>query len=184
MYPFWRFATVYVRAQRRPRLSAGDEGRLALRVGLGDLDIYPELNNGRHLTLMDLGRIDFAIRTGLFALLRPKRWALVVAGASVRYRHPLPAFARFELSTQLGRDETWFYFHQRTEHAGRVCSAALVRTAIRSRSGVVPSAEVLSTLGDTSLPEQVPQWVAAWAVAETLRPWPTSNDHAPGSGGT
>jgi len=175
MYPFIRLALTILKAGRRPRLCAAEEGRIELRALLGDIDIYPELNNGRHLTLMDLGRLDFTVRTGLFRLLKPNGWALVVAGASVRFRHRIPAFSRFVISSQLvGRDRFWFYFHQKTERQGRICSAALVKTGIASKAGMVPTGKVLSAAGDASLAEEVPNWVAAWSSAEALRPWSDS----------
>ena len=49
-----------------------------------DLDIWMELNNGRTLTLYDLGRIPMAIRAGLIAVLRREGWGITVAGVSVR----------------------------------------------------------------------------------------------------
>jgi len=178
VYPYFRLVTTYFGARRRPRLGLSDESRIRLRALPGDVDFYPELNNGRHLTLMDLGRLDLAVRTGLIALLRPRGWGLAVAGASVRYRHRIPLLARFLLVTRLvGRDRLWFYVEQRTELDGRVRSSALLRVGITGRQGVVPTAEVLTALGDVSLPEEVPEWVAAWAAADTQRPWP---EPAPG----
>ena len=44
-----------------------------------DLDIWLELNNGRALTLYDLGRIPLAKRVGLIDVLRRQRWGLTMA---------------------------------------------------------------------------------------------------------
>jgi len=172
MYPFIRLVSTYCTARHRRRLTAAEESRLVFRVLVSDIDFYPELNNGRHLTLMDMGRLDLAIRTGIFDLLRPNRWGLVVAGASVRYRHRLPLFSRFVLSTQIvGRDRLWFYFHQKTIHRGMICSAALVRAGLTSRDGVVPTDDVMDAVGDASVSDGMPDWVAAWSSADELRPW-------------
>src|SRR3712207_9518184 len=51
-----------------------------------DLDVFGELNNGRALTLYDLGRLPWSARIGLTRVLRAQRWQIAVAGASVRYR--------------------------------------------------------------------------------------------------
>ena len=56
-----------------------------------DLDLWLELNNGRTLTLFDLGRMPLARRTGLEAALRAHGWGLTVAGVSVRYRRRIRA---------------------------------------------------------------------------------------------
>lgn len=172
MYPFFRLAATVIAARRRPRLGAGDESRLDLRVLLGDIDVYPELNNGRHLMLMDLGRVDLAVRTGLWAQLRARRWALVTAAASVRYRHRVPLFGRLTVHSRIvGRDRLWFYVHQEIRHRGRLSSSALIRSGLAARGGLVPTAEILAAIGDTALPEQVPDWVGAWLSADALRPW-------------
>ena len=77
------------------RFELGAVGTLRMVVWPSDIDFYPEMNNGRHLTLMDLGRIDIAVRTGLFRLVHSKGWGFVAAGASVRFRHPLRPFRTF-----------------------------------------------------------------------------------------
>lgn len=177
MYPFFRLATTVMKARRRPRLAVGGESRLDLRVWLGDIDVYPELNNGRHLMLFDLGRVDLAVRTGLWDALRPRRWALVTAAASVRYRHRVPLFGRLTVRTRIaGRDRLWFYMHQEIRHAGRIASSALIRSGLAARGGLVPTGEILAALGDASMPEQVPEWVAAWIAADALRPWDDGRD--------
>ena len=50
----------------RPRLDpARDVSRLAFRVWPHDLDTSLHMNNGRYWTLMDHGRADIMIRSGL-----------------------------------------------------------------------------------------------------------------------
>lgn len=175
MYPYFRCLEILARARFRPLLQIEDESVLRMRVWPGDLDFYPEMNNGRHLSLMDLGRLDFAARTGLLSLVRQRGWGLVVGGASIRYRRRLPPWRRFRLRTRLlGHDGRWFYFDQRTERQEETCSAALIRAGIRNRDGLVPAHEVLQALGVKSWTHELPDWVAAWVRADGLRPWPES----------
>ncbi len=174
MYPYFRLIKVALRASFGERLSLGDESVLELRVMPGDVDFYPELNNGRQLTMMDLGRIDLAIRTGLVKALFRKGWGLMVGGASVRYRHRLRLFEKYSLRTAfVGHEPLWFYFHQKLEQGGRTCSAALIRGAITSPSGIVPIEEVFAATGAPKREPELPEWVRAWAEAEKLRPWET-----------
>lgn len=173
MYPYFRLAKVLLTAQFRPRLSFDQESELHLRIWPGDIDFYPEVNNGRHLTLMDLGRIDLAARSGLFGILHRQGWGLTVGGASVRFRHRVPPFRRVRLRTKaVGRDDRWFYFHQEIAMDGRVCSGALVRAGIVSRGGLVPVDEVLEAVGRRGWGPTLPEWVCAWIEAENRRPWP------------
>ncbi|KPL13359.1 MAG: hypothetical protein AMS26_14785 [Bacteroides sp. SM23_62] len=172
MYPYLRLFQILIKARFGPSMNVNDASVLKLRVFLGDLDFYPELNNGRHLTLMDLGRLDLAMRTGLMRTVRKQKWGLVVAGASVRYRHRLKAFKRFQLHTRIvAIDARWFYFHQSTIRKGNIHSSALVRAGITSKQGLVPVKKVLDALGVSDWNPGMPEWVKAWSEAEELRPW-------------
>ena len=172
MYPYLRLFRILSTGKSGKRTDLREERVLSLRVGLFDIDPFIELNNGRHLTLMDLGRFDLAKRTGLLKLVKDKGWGLAVAGASVRYRHRLKLFQSFTLHTQaVGFDEKWFYFHQKTVRKGKIHSAALVRTAVTSSGGIVKTPEVLAAMGYEDMDFEVPDWIRAWSDADELRPW-------------
>lgn len=64
-----------------------------------------------------------------------------------------------------------FIFIKKTVSKGKIHSAALVRTAITSSNGIVKSNEVLEAMGYEDIKYHVPDWVAAWAKADELRPW-------------
>lgn len=175
MYPFYRIFKLLATAKRKPKLSVMGESVLHMRVWPGDIDIFNELNNGRHLTMMDFGRFDLASRSGLLQLVKEKRWGLVVAGASVRYRHRLHLFNKFELHTKVaGFDEKWFYFHQEIIRNTKIHSSALIRTAVTSKKGIVNVCDVIKELGINIEKKPLPEWVKAWADAEELRPWESS----------
>ncbi|MEZ5476592.1 MAG: acyl-CoA thioesterase [Thiolinea sp.] len=100
---------------RCTRLPPDSQGTLGNRFSLPpwDLDMFGEMNNGRVLTLYDLGRFDLVIRTGFMKIMRAQRWGLVVAGASVRYRRRVRLFDRVRLRTQIvGFDQRWIYIVQ------------------------------------------------------------------------
>ncbi len=171
MYPYFRLLKVGASTFFRPPLALGEVSEIKMRVWLGDLDFYPELNNGRHLALMDMGRLDFAARSGFLRTATQKKWTLAVAGISVRYRRRLLPLRSFILKTELiGYDERWFYFHQRTEREGKVCSSALVRVALTSKKGLVPVEEALQATDASDWQPILPDWVQAWIEAEKVRP--------------
>jgi len=171
LYPYLRLFQTMIRAKFQPPMNVDDESILKMRVLFSDIDIYPELNNGRYLTLMDLGRLELAQRTGLWRTVRKQKWGLAVAGASIRYRHRLKAFRRFQLHTRIvAADKRWFYFHQYTSRKGKTYSSALVRTGITSKQGLVPVRKVLEALEVPDWDPGMPEWVEAWSQAEELRP--------------
>jgi len=171
MYPYLRLARVIFSARFKPRLRMDGTSELKMRVWPNDIDTYPELNNGRHLILMDLGRIDFAARSGLLKKVHQLRWSFVVAGASVRYRRRLPHWGRFILKTRAaGYDHRWFYFYQETERDGKICSSALIRAGVLSKEGIVAAKKVLEVLGTEDWAPDLPHWIQAWIEADELRP--------------
>jgi acyl-CoA thioesterase FadM len=172
MYPYFRLIRILFNAKRKDSLNLNDESILKMRVFLGDIDFYPELNNGRHLTMMDMGRMDLAQRTGLLKIVHEQKWGFAVSGASVRYRHRLKALQRFLLHTRvIAIDDRWFYFHQNTVRKGKTHSSALVRAGVTSKQGLVPVKKVLDAMGIPDWNPGMPQWVQAWSEAEELRPW-------------
>jgi acyl-CoA thioesterase FadM len=173
MYPFLRLALADVGARRAATLPL--EGVHVSRVTCLPFDIDPwrELNNGRTLTLYDLGRIPLVIRVGLAAILRRQGWGIAIAGASVRYRRRVRAWNRLEMrSSFAGRDTRFLYVHQSFWHGAEPMSSALLRSAVTRAAGIVPTAEVLEALGRPDWNPELPAWVAAWIMAEETRPWP------------
>ena len=152
------------------RFELGAVGTLRMVVWPSDIDFYPEMNNGRHLTLMDLGRIDIAVRTGLFRLVHSKGWGFVADGASVRFRRPLRPFRTFELRTKpLGHDGRWFYFLQETVQREQICSSVLLRGGIRDKGGLVPAEKILQAMGNSHWNPELPAWVQQWIDADSVR---------------
>lgn len=174
MYPFVRLAWITAMAPRRKQLAPGEVGELSLTAWPWDCDVFLELNNGRQLTLFDLGRFDLAMRNGLMKIVRERKWGFVVGGASVQFRKRIFPFDRFILRTEIaGWDEKWFYFLQTTLKGDAPCSQALVRAAvIAGRQGTVPTADVAAALGLPEAPQPPPEWIQAWSDAERQRPWP------------
>lgn len=138
-----------------------------------DIDLWRELNNGRTLTLFDLGRIPLARRTGLWQTLKRERWGLTIAGATVRYRKRIRVFETVEMrSRAVGWDHRFIYMEQSMWKGEDCTTHALYRGAITDRNGIVAPERVLAAMGlDTTSPE-LPGWVQAWIEAERQRPWP------------
>ncbi|SES06358.1 Thioesterase-like superfamily protein [Tranquillimonas rosea] len=142
-----------------------------------DIDVWMELNNGRTLTLYDLGRLVLFRRIGLVDLMRRERWAGTVAGASVRYRRRVRMFDRIEMRSRLiGWDERFFYLEQGMWVRGICTSHVLLRTAVTDRTGMLPTARVAEVAGMPPDSPALPEWVHAWGAADATRPWPPEID--------
>lgn len=172
MYPYLRLGLEILLARRAPPLPIYGVHVSHHVCWPWDIDPWGELNNGRTLTLYDLGRVPLALRTGLGAALRSNRWGMTVAGSSVRYRRRVRPFQRVEMrSAFVGNDARFLYVQQAMYRGTEALSSALIRGAVTSRDGIVPTDRVLAALGHRgTLPP--PPWVDAWARADSLRPWP------------
>jgi acyl-CoA thioesterase FadM len=159
-----RLLRVLVRGALGPRLGLLDPSVIDLLVWPNDLDFNGHMNNGRYLTLMDLGRIDLFLRNGLGRLVVSRRWRPVVGAATIGFRRSLTPFQSYVLHTRLiGWDEKWLYFEQVFRRENQDYALATVRVLARGRNGNIPSSEVIQALeGPTespALPESVRLWV-------------------------
>lgn len=138
-----------------------------------DIDPWKDLNNGRTLTLFDLGRITLAQRTGLNAALMRNRWGIVVAGNTTRYRKRITMMQRFEMRTRcIGWDQRFVYMEQSMWHGGECCNHILIRGAITSKAGIVPPQRAVEAMGHVGESPALPDWVRHWIAADHERPWP------------
>ncbi|MCB5411041.1 acyl-CoA thioesterase [Pseudogemmobacter faecipullorum] len=174
MYPLIRMMAVFLQARRAPQIQALDTLVSHHICMPWDIDPWMELNNGRTLTLYDLGRIGLAARTPLGKTLRQRRWGMAVAGASVRYRKRIRAFDRFEMRSRLlGWDERFLYLEQSIWRQGECASQVLIRGAVtKGARGILPPAELAAVLGLAPESPALPRWAMAWIAAEAERPWP------------
>jgi acyl-CoA thioesterase FadM len=173
MYPFLRMFKELARARRMPRLGLFDTHVSHHICWPWDLDPWVELNNGRTLTLFDLGRLPLGLRTGIHEHLVRNRWGLTVAGSSVRYRRRVTVFSRLTTYSRcLGWDARFLYTEQSMWKGEECTSQVLIRSAIVSKAGMVPPAELAKAAGASPESPELPDWVKAWIAAEAVRPWP------------
>ncbi|HIJ38034.1 MAG TPA: thioesterase family protein [Rhodospirillaceae bacterium] len=145
------------------RLTALEPSHLFFHVLPNDLDINLHMNNARYLSVMDLGRADLLVRTGLWGRLWRSGAHPVLAGSVVRYRRPLAPFQRYQLLSRLvGWDERWFYIEHRIESHQAVACVALVKGTFLSPSGRLSPAEMAKLINWTAEPPPLPSWVGLW----------------------
>ena len=75
--------------------------RLRLRCWLSDSDINRHMNNSRYLALMDVGRWHFMLVTGMWRVMRDRRWYPVAVRVEIDYKKSIHPGELFELETEL-----------------------------------------------------------------------------------
>lgn len=161
---YFRLLVFSLRVRFRSRLSIWDTSHVRFRVNPSDLDVMRHMNNGRYLTLMDLGRMDLMVRSGFWQRITEQGWYPVVAGQSITYRKSLQLWERFDLASRvLGFDDRWIYMEQVFRRDGTVAADAIVRARfLRASGGSVPMDEVRALAGPSPESLELPAWVSAW----------------------
>ena len=145
---YLRFLMVFIRALFKPRMQTLDTSVLHFHVLPNDLDLNRHMNNGRYLSLMDLGRIDLMTRIGLFTLARKNSWLPIVGTVHMRYRRPLKLFQAFEMRTRITYwDDKWVFIEQAIISRGKICALGTVQGLIRGKDGNIPTAYLMKQLG-------------------------------------
>jgi len=179
MFPFIRLAKDLFFVRRQPALAQVTDTHVSHHICWPqDLDIFLELNNGRALTLFDLGRIALAKRVGLLDTLRRERWGLTMAGSSVRYRRRIHGFEKFEVRSRVVCwDDKFTYLEQSMwKRNGECANHVLYRVAVTDKNGLVRTDRLQSALGLDAPSPPFPAWIANWCAAEDTRPWPPMQD--------
>lgn len=159
----------------RPKIDpVRDVSRLRFRVWLHDLDTSLHMNNGRYWTLMDLGRTDLMVRSGLWRPVLRHGWVPVVSAGQIRFRRELRLFQPFTLESRI---LTWSEGHVVIEHrlvskakdgSPLLNAIALVRAGLydRKAKGFVPIERLLGEVGVTAQPPAAAPEVRAFLDAE------------------
>jgi acyl-CoA thioesterase FadM len=164
-----RLIRVWLAARRRPPLGPDDLSVIRVRVWPHDLDLWGHVNGGRYLTLSDLGRLDFSIRTGLFAVVRRHRWTMPMGAAALRFRRPLRLFHTCELHTRLlGWDDKWGYMETRFVRNDRTVATVVNKAMVRGPDGTIFPKQLLRLLGFDGGLLPVPEHIRRWVEAESV----------------
>ena len=167
-----RTLLMMITSRRKPRRDFREIGRITMRVLPNDLNLLRHVNNGIYLSLMDLGRMDLMIRSGMWQRLSALGWYPVAASVSVTYRRSLRLWQEYTIETKLvGFDDKAMYVEQRFVRDNEVYVAAIMRARfLKKVGGTVTNAELgeLAEIDPASMP--IPSWITAWARDSALPP--------------
>lgn len=150
--------TIFISWRQGPAAVA-DAQALAFRTWPHDLDLNLHMNNGRYLTLMDLGRVQLMLRLGFGKKIFRGGWMPVIGAVHMRYRRSLKPFGKFRLETKIvAWDEKWFYSEQRFLVGSELMAVGVVKGLFRRKGGTVPTAEILAAVpGPTGVSGPIPE---------------------------
>lgn len=145
---YLRLLILFIKFRWKPKLDLIDKSILKFRVLPNDLDINMHMNNGRFNSIMDLGRVDIMLRTGLLQMITKKRWFGVVGSIHTRFRRPLKLFQPYELHSQIIYwDDKWSWLEHKMYSNNKLICSALVQTLIRKKGENVSTPELQKIMG-------------------------------------
>lgn len=167
---YFRLLWIALSSLWRGRIHLLDESSISRRVRPGDIDLNLHVNNGRYLTLADLGRMDFFLRCGLMGLMFKHKWKPIIAGVMSRYHRGLVLFQPYIITTQiLGWDDKWAYLEHRFERVNKVVATIVVKGLFVGPRGRVSMQEVVEALGFVGGSPEIPAAIRSWEEAQTAQ---------------
>lgn len=170
-----RLIWMLLTAWRRRRASILDSTTYRMTVMPNDIDFNGHVNNGRYLTLADVGRMDFVLRTGAGKAALAQRALPIVGDSLAKFRRDLKAFDRFDMQTRiLGWDDKWTFMEHRFLRGGRVLGVVVIRGLFRGPQGPIAPGDFLTFMGQTAASPALPGWVQDWnascdSLSQSLR---------------
>lgn len=170
-----RLIWMLLTAWRRRQVSILETSSLRMRVMPNDLDFNGHVNNGRFLTLADVGRMDFVLRSGAARAAFRMRALPIVGDSLAKFRRDLKLFERFDIETRLiGWDEKWTFMEHRFLRHGRVLGVVVIRGLFKGPQGPISPGDFLAAMDLSAAPPALPGWVRDWnrscdALSQTLR---------------
>ena len=175
---YFRVVWVLISSFFKPKiLSILETSVLKFKVLPNDLDFNMHMNNGRYLTVMDLGRFDLVMRAGLMKIMLKQKSVPILGSATIRYRLPLMPFQSYELHTRIvSWDDKWAYMEQKFVIAdkgpkhGAVAAVALVKGSFYDQKNkrTVPTNEVLAMAGLDVIAPEMPVHIIEWQKSENF----------------
>ncbi len=169
MFPWLRSLRVGIRLIGAPRIDIFTTTRVSLRVWPNDLDLNMHVNNGRYLTLADIGRLDWFVRTGALGVARQHKAFPVVGDAIAKFRRDLKAFQSFEIHTRLlGWDHKWGYIEHRFLRLDRVIGVVMIRGVFKGPRGPIDPGVLLKGLSHSAPSPRLPEWTTHFERSSEL----------------
>lgn len=144
---YFRLIYILLKSWRSARLEPLATSVIPMRVWINDLDLNRHMNNGRFLTIMDLGRMDLLKRTGTLKMAIANKWMPIVGTASMEFLRPLKFAQQYELHSRISSwDDKWFYIEQIFYSRDKIIAVGKIKGLLRGKSGNVSPNHIMQQL--------------------------------------
>jgi acyl-CoA thioesterase FadM len=151
---------------KRP-MEINETSIISMRVLPTDLDLNFHMNNGRYLTIMDIGRTELVIRSGLHKLVIAEKLSAVASGININFFKPLAPLEKYELHTSvLTWDESWFYLKQEFIKDNQIKASAIAKVIFLKKGKRVRPDYLLKKMGKEVSPPKAPEYFQSMLNSE------------------
>ena len=158
-----RMLSTVIRGALAQPIDVLDESRISLRVLPNDVDYNLHLNNGRFLTIMDLGRTDWGMRARAWPRWMKLGWKPLAGSVTIRFDRSIEAMAGYELRSRIVCwDHKWTYFQQEFWNGEQRAAVAYVKVVLKHGRRTVPPARAMAAMGLTDASPTMPAGVRHW----------------------
>lgn len=134
-------------AKFRSRIKATETTRVDFRVWITDIDVTV-MNHAAMMTVFEMGRIDYMVRTGFFKVATQNKWYFPNQAITVQFYRPLKMFQKAEVYTRMSFvDEKLFYVEQKIMRKGKPMAACFANGMAKNGRETVPTADIIKALG-------------------------------------
>lgn len=139
-------------ARFRSRLEINETSIKPFRVWLTDIDVSI-MNHAAMMTVFEIGRIDFMVRTGFFRIARQNKWYFPGSGIHVQFFRSLKAFQKAIVITRvLHVTDYHIYTEQKIIRHGKDIAFCIVKSKVKSGRENIGTGEILKLLKATIIP--------------------------------
>ena len=164
MYPWLRLISVGASALKEHRIDLFETTRVSLRVWPGDIDGNLHVNNGRYLTLADLGSVTWFLRSGVLSQARRFHAIPLIADSLAKFRRDLKLLQAFTIETRLvGWERRCIFLEHRFLVDQHVSGLVAVRCVFKSGRRTVYPSELLGGLSTRTQSPVLPAWLSQFS---------------------
>ena len=143
------------RAKFKTKLKGSETSSINFRVWITDIDVSV-MNHAAIMTVFEMGRIDFMVRTNFFKIATQNKWFFPNQAINVQFYRPLKWFQKAQVYTKMSFvDDTYFYVEQKIIRKGKPIASCFANGLAKKGRETIPTSKIIKALGIDS--EDVPR---------------------------
>ena len=131
-----------------------EQSVIRFRVWITDIDVSI-MNHAAMMSVMEMGRIDFMVRTGFFKLAQKNKWYFPSSNIQVAFFRPLKMFQKASVVTRVFNiNERWIYLEQKIMRGEKLVASCVVKSTVKKGRQQLNIPEIVQQLDIGVAPQE------------------------------